>query len=66
MKNVFQKTGVPPFFSRMYYKIEKAIFPYKTAILETNVKTNRMVTKKWAYHREQSFASNYIPTFIFF
>ena len=38
---------------------EKAPFPYKTAISEANVKTNRMVTTKWAYHRERSFASNY-------
>ena len=40
-------------------KIENASFPYKTAISEANVKTNRMVTTKWAYHRERSFASNY-------
>ena len=40
-------------------KIEKVSFPYKTAISEANVKTNRMVTTKWAYHRERSFASNY-------
>ena len=40
-------------------KIEKASFPYKIAISEANVKTNRMITTKWAYHRERSFASNY-------
>ena len=40
-------------------KIEKISFPYKTAISEANVKTNRMVTTKWVYHRERSFASNY-------
>ena len=40
-------------------KIEKASFSYKTAISEANVKTNRMVTTKWAYHRERSFTSNY-------
>ena len=40
-------------------KIEKASFPYKTAIPEANIKTNRMVTTKWAYHRERSFTSNY-------
>ena len=40
-------------------KIEKASFPYKPAISEANVKTNRMVTTIWAYHRERSFASNY-------
>ena len=40
-------------------KIEKASFPYKTAISEAKIKTNRMVTTKWIYHREWSFASNY-------
>ena len=34
-------------------------FPYKTAISEANIKTNRMVTTEWAYHRERSFGSNY-------
>ena len=54
------------FFKKLEYcfivertKIEKASFPYKIAISEANVKTNRMVTTKWAYHRERSFASNY-------
>ena len=41
-------------------EIEKAPFPYKTAISKANVKTNRVVTTKWAYHRERSFASNYL------
>ena len=40
-------------------KIEKATFPYKTGLSETNVKTNRMGGTKWTYHRERSFASNY-------
>ena len=40
-------------------KIENASFPYKTAISEANVKTNRMVTTKWTHHKEKSFASNY-------
>ena len=56
-ENFFQKTGVP--FLVEPTKIEKASFPYKTAISEAIVKTNRMVTTKLAYHREQSFASNY-------
>ena len=54
------------FFKKLEYrflvertKIEKASFPYKTAISEANVKTNRMITTKWAYHRERSFACNY-------
>ena len=40
-------------------KVEKASFPYKTAMSQTNVKTNRMVTTKWVYQRERIFASNY-------
>ena len=41
-------------------KIEKQSFPYKTAISEANVKTNRMVTTNWTYHTERGFASNSI------
>ena len=55
------------FFKKLEYrflvettKIENASFPYKTAIPESSVKTNRMVTTKWTYHKEQSFASNYL------
>ena len=40
-------------------KIENASFSYKTAISEANVKTNKMVTTKWIYHKEFRFASNY-------
>ena len=40
-------------------KIENASLPYKTAISEANVKTNKMVATKWTYHKERSFASNY-------
>ena len=40
-------------------KIESASLPYKTAISEANVKTNRMVSTKLTYHEEWSFASNY-------
>ena len=54
------------FFKKLEYrflvertKIKKASLPYKAGISEANVKTNRMVTAKWAYHREQRFASNY-------
>ena len=64
LKQIFWKTKT--FFKKLEYrflvestKIENASFPYKTAISEANVKTNRMVTTKWAYHRERSFASNY-------
>ena len=40
-------------------KIEKASCPFRTAITESNVKTNGMVNTKWTYHKERSFASNY-------
>ena len=38
-------------------KIEKASVPYKTVISEANVKTNKMVTPKWTYHKGQSFVT---------
>ena len=54
------------FFKKLEYrflvertKIKKASFPYKTAISEANVKTNRMVTTKWAYHRKTVFYQLY-------
>ena len=63
LKQIFWKTKT--FFKKLEYrflvestKIENASFPYKTAISEANVKTNRMVTTKWTYHKERSFASN--------
>ena len=40
-------------------KIENTSFLYKTPLSEANVKTNRMVTAKWTYQKEWSFASNY-------
>ena len=39
-------------------KIEIASFPYKTAISEANVKTNKMVTTKWTYYKQRSFPRN--------
>ena len=53
-ENLFQKTGVVE-----STKIENTSFPYKTAISEANVKTNKMMTTKWNYQKERSFASNY-------
>ena len=54
------------FFKKLEYrflvestKIENALFPCKTALSEANVKTNRMLSTKWNYHKERSFASNY-------
>ena len=43
-EDFFQKTGVP--FLVKCTSIKKASFPYKTAIPEANVKTNRMVTTR--------------------
>ena len=49
-------------------KIENASFSYKTTISEVNVKTNRMMSTKWTYHKERRFASNdpnaYIRIFV--
>ena len=63
LKQIFWKTKT--FFKKLEYrflvesaKIENASFPYKTAISEANVKTNKMLTTKWAYHKERSFASS--------
>ena len=63
LKQIFWKTKI--FFKQLEYRflvestnIENASFPYKSAISEANVKTNRMGTTKWTYHKERSFASN--------
>ena len=41
-------------------KIENTSFPYKTAISETNVKANRMMSTKWSFRKELTFANKYI------
>ena len=48
-----------PFFSKLEYnflvesaKTENTSFPYKANISEANLKTNRMVSSKWTYHKE--------------
>ena len=51
----FQITGIP--FENT--KNESATFPYKTALSEFNVKTNRRGSIKLTYHEERSFGSNY-------
>ena len=40
-------------------KIENTSFSFKTALSKPNVKTNRMATTEWTYHKEWSFASDY-------
>ena len=68
LKQIFWK--VQTLFNKLEYhflvessKIESATFPYKTALSEANVKTNRMGSTKWAYHKERGFASNYFHYF---
>ena len=63
LKQIFWKTK--NFFKKLEYcflfettKIENTSFPFKPALSEANVKTNRMETTKWTYHKEWSFASN--------
>ena len=65
LKQIFWKTKT--FVKKLEYrflvqstKIQNASFLYKIVISEVNVKTNRMVTTKWTYHKERSFASKYI------
>ena len=42
-------------------KIENASFSHKTAMLEANVKTNRVVSTNWVNHKERS---NYLFFFL--
>ena len=46
--------------------MENAVFPYKTSISEATAKTNRMMSTKWTYHKERSFATNYFFFLILF
>ena len=64
LKQIFWETKT--FFKKLEWrflvessKIESASFPYKTSISEANAKKNKMVTTKWTYQKERSFASNY-------
>ena len=64
MQQIFWKTKA--LFKKLDYrflvettKIENVSFPYKTAMSEANVKTNRMGSTKWTYHKEWTYASNY-------
>ena len=57
MEQNFWKTKT--FFLAEATKIENTSLPLKIALSEANVKTNKMTTAKWTYHKEWSFASNY-------
>ena len=48
-------------FSVESSKINNITIPYKTALSEANVKTNRMGSTKLTNHKEQCFASNHLP-----
>ena len=68
LKQIFWKTKT--FFKKLDYhflvettKTENTSFPFKTALSEANVKTNRMATTKRTYHKGWSFASNYLTYF---
>ena len=54
------------FFNKLEYrflvestKMENALFLYETVMSEANVKTNRVASTKWNYHKERSFSSNH-------
>ena len=57
------------FFKKLEYRFlvettkTENTFSFKTALSGANVKTNRMATTKWNYHKEWSFASNYLIFF---
>ena len=50
-ENLFQKIGQR--FLAEVTEIENATFPYNTTLSKANVKTNRMVSAKWTYHKKQ-------------
>ena len=39
--------------------IENATIPHKTVLSKANAKTNRMKIRKWTYHKQRGFATNY-------
>ena len=41
------------------FVVEITTCPYKTVLSEANVKTKRMGSANWIYHKERSFASMY-------
>ena len=71
LKQIFQKTKT--FFRKLEYpflvestKIENASFPYKTVISGANVKTNRMVSSKWTYAKNEVLlvTSSFFESFV--
>ena len=56
-KTIFEKLEYQ--FLVQSTKIEKTIFPHKTALSDVSVKTDRMGSIKWTYNKEWSFPRNY-------
>ena len=56
MKALFRKLEYS--FSVESTTIKSAIFPYKTALPKANVKTNKIESTEWTYHKERSFVTN--------
>ena len=61
LKQVFWKAKI--LFKKLDYhllagsaKTERETFPWKTALSEANVKTNRMATTKWSYNKQWRFS----------
>ena len=62
LKHIFWKAKT--FLKKLEYrflvkstKIENTSLSYNTIISEANIKTNTMVSIKWTYQKERSFAS---------
>ena len=58
LRNKFSKKLEYRFFVEST-KIDNITFPYKIALTEANVKTNRMGSTELTYHKEWSFANNH-------
>ena len=63
MKQIFFKQ-IENIFSVESNAIESVTYPYKTALSEANVKTNRMASTKWTYHKECTVCSCHV-TYMF-
>ena len=65
LKQILWKTKT--FFKKLSYrflvestKIENASFPYKTAVSEASIKTNKILSTNWTYKKQGAFASSYL------
>ena len=68
LKQVFWKTKIC--FKKLGYRflvgctdVKSATLPYKTALSEANIKTNRLRSTIWTHHKNRSFASSYFICF---